>query len=94
MDQNFEALPVPELASLLRQFYGTVRSKKGEEYTKTSYLNIRNAINRYLTSPPFNLQINITHDKEFQAANQVFSGILKQLRVEGKDQTKHKTVFA
>lgn len=90
LDSNFEELPTSDLAALLRQFYGSVRNKNGQLYTKNALLNLRSAINRHLTSPPFNLKINIGHDKEFQTANQVFSGILKKMRVDGKDKTQHK----
>ena len=40
MDQNFEDLPVDELADLLRKFYGTVLSKQGKEYSKSGMINL------------------------------------------------------
>jgi hypothetical protein len=74
----------------LRAFYGSLRKKTGESYSKSGYINIRAAINRHLTSPPFNRTMNIMHDKEFLSCNQVFTGILRKLRETGKDLTTHK----
>ena len=89
-DPNFEMLPITDIASLLRELYGSVRNKKGELYGKSSLINLRAALHRHITSPPYNRKFNILRDVEFQSANQVFMGVLKKMRVEGKDITHHK----
>lgn len=89
-EAEFEMLPVPDLTRLLREFYGSVRNKKGEMYGKSSYVNLRAAVHRHITSPPYNRPFNILRDVQFQSANQVFMGVLRKMRVEGKDVTKHK----
>ena len=86
----FDVLEVEELASLLRSFYGSVRQKKsGEYYSKAAMVGLRSAIHRHVTSPPYSRQVNILQDREFQQANNLFKGVLKKLREEGKDVSKH-----
>lgn len=87
---DFENYEVPQLAESLRNFYGALRSKKGDFYSKSAYVSIRSSINRFLTSPLHNRPINIMKDREYMSANQVFTGILRKLREDGLDTTKHK----
>lgn len=89
-DPNFETLPVTDLMNLLRELYGSVRNKKGDQYGKSSYINLRAAIQRHITSPPYNRTINILRDADFLPANQVFMGVLRKMKAEGRDITKHK----
>ena len=76
---------------LLRKFYGDVRTKSVKTYSKAAYVNLRAGINRHITSPPFNRPLNITRDRDFQMANNVFMGMLKRIRAEGKDTSTHKS---
>jgi hypothetical protein len=91
---NFEQFDIELLAKTLRSFYGSIRTKSGEQYSKSAYVNIRAGLNRYLTSPPNNQQINLMRDKVFMQANQVFCGVLRKMRVDGLDTTKHKAAIA
>ena len=75
----------------MRQFYAEVRNVKGEAYSRSSLIGIRAAIQRHLESPPFNVTYSIISDTIFKPANLVFTGRKKQLRLEGKDKTYHKT---
>ena len=52
-------------------------------------INIRSAVGRHLTSPPWNRKLDIIKDIAFQTANHVFTGVLKTLRKEGLDVTSH-----
>ena len=52
-EQQFENLPVEDLAELLREFYGTVLRKNSKEYSRSGLINLRSGLNRYLRSPPF-----------------------------------------
>ncbi|XP_035668294.1 uncharacterized protein LOC118410619 [Branchiostoma floridae] len=85
---EFEGLPPKDLGHLLRQFYAEVRSTAGTEYSKASYGCLRAAIHRHLTGPPFHKTYNILRDPEFQAANNMFVGMLKKLRRSGLDTAK------
>ncbi|XP_072018850.1 uncharacterized protein [Amphiura filiformis] len=88
LPQDFEKLPVAELATLLRKFYGEVRKTNGDPYSKSSLCNIRSGIQRHISSPPFQRTINIMHNEEFSNANNVFDGSLKKMKREGHDITK------
>ena len=70
MEQSFEEMSKEELADILRQFYGTVCSKKGKEYSRSSMVNLRSGINRHLTNPPYKRNIDIMQDQEFLQAKQ------------------------
>jgi len=91
---KFEDLPEKDLAALLREFYASLRTKDGKEYSQSGYVNIRAGLNRHLTSPPYNKPINLMRDRVFQAANQVFKGSLKRLRAHGLDTSQHKPAIA
>ena len=49
-DSEFEKLSLPELACVLREFYASLCTKEGKHYSKSAYVNIRSALNRYLNS--------------------------------------------
>ena len=70
--------------------------KKQDEshYSRSSYINIRAAINRHLQSPPHSRQINIAQDRAFMSANNVVIGLLKDLKARGMDQTTHKAAIS
>ena len=90
-DPNFEQLPVHDMDEMLRKYYADVRTKSGQLYSKSAYVNLRASVNRLLTSPPFNRPVNIMQDRHFQSANNVFWGVIKRLRREGKDTSEHKS---
>uniref|UniRef100_A0A4W3GCH0 ZMYM2-like/QRICH1 C-terminal domain-containing protein n=1 Tax=Callorhinchus milii TaxID=7868 RepID=A0A4W3GCH0_CALMI len=88
-DEHFEVMSVEELNGVLREFYGTVRNHDGNTYSISSYKSIRAGLNRHLKMPPHLRQICLMQDKEFTSANNVFLGVLKILRKQGKDETNH-----
>ncbi|XP_071837349.1 uncharacterized protein [Apostichopus japonicus] len=93
-DSNFEVLLHEELNCLLRVFYAEVRNKDGKMYAKQSFVGLRAAIHRHLTGEPFCRQINVISDREFQGANNVFRGVLKQMKKVGLDRSQHKSSIA
>ena len=48
MDLNFEVLPIEDLADMLRRFYGTVLSRKGNENSKSGLVNVHAGLNYHL----------------------------------------------
>ena len=82
---DFEMIPVEELAKLLREFYGAVRQRSGQLYSLPSYRGLRAAIQRHLNNPPFSRNINIISGPQFSRANHVFDGVIKTMKVEGRD---------
>ena len=49
---------------------------------------MRASLNRYLKSPPINRNISLL-SKDFFFSNQVFDGMIKRIKQQGKDTTKH-----
>ena len=48
-----------ELDETLQHFYVEARNKKGEIYSRSSLINLRYAIERYLNDPPYERGIKI-----------------------------------
>ena len=51
-DVDFENRNMSDLNLLLKEFYINLRQQNGELYTKSSFLVIRQSLNRYLRNPP------------------------------------------
>ena len=79
-----------ELDKNLRKFYGEARNKNGEEYGRSSLLQIRNSIERYLNYPPHNKGMQISSNQTFSSSNQMLNATLKSLKKRGKENVKHK----
>nr|XP_054602829.1 MORC family CW-type zinc finger protein 3a isoform X4 [Nothobranchius furzeri] len=86
---NFQQVEKPELNTVLREFYGSIRTAKGERYSISSYLGLRAGLNRYVNEPPVSRSWNLTQDPEFIPANNVFKGVIKKIRKAGKDTTTY-----
>ncbi|XP_056105824.1 zinc finger MYM-type protein 2 isoform X2 [Rhinichthys klamathensis goyatoka] len=78
-----------ELNPVLREFYGSIRTSKGELYGISSYVGLRAGLNRFINEPPINRAWNLMQDTEFRSANNVFKGVVKQMRRSGRDITAH-----
>ena len=87
---EFEMKSSDQLSNLLRKFYAEARTKQEKPYSRTALHSIRAALQRHISSPPFNRIISIISDAEFKPANIVFTGRLKLNRAQGTDKTKHK----
>ncbi|XP_072033159.1 uncharacterized protein KIAA1958-like [Amphiura filiformis] len=85
LSTDFELLPIDALAELLREFYGAVRQKNGNMYALPTYRGLRSALQRHLNSAPFNRNINIQSNPQFNAANHVYMGVIKRLKRLGLD---------
>ncbi|KAJ4946437.1 hypothetical protein JOQ06_024104 [Pogonophryne albipinna] len=86
---DFGTVSKPELNSLLRQFYGSVRNTKGQQYAISTYVGLRAAVNRFINDPPYSRAWCLMKDNEFTTSNNVFSGLIKSLRRAGQDKTEH-----
>ena len=86
---SFATCTAEELAAFLERFYAEAKPKKHGEYSKSSYLAARAAIQRHLriVKRPF----NIFSDEPFAQANKVLDCVLKRHKKMGLEmQTKHK----
>lgn len=86
---NFQSVEKTELNAVLRQFYGSTRTTKGELYSISSYIGLRAGLNRYINEPPVSRSWNLIQDPEFRSANNVFKGVVKEIRRAGRDKTAH-----
>ena len=86
-------MPEEVVAGYLRRFYAEARQKNGDIYSKSAYGNIRSAIQRHITSPPYNKTYSIMTSAQFKQANNVFKGQLKANRCSGLDKTQHITAI-
>ena len=89
LSSNFETFKPPVLASYLRRFYGEVRTRDGEIYSKESLLSIRSSIFRFLTQPPNNRYYNIVRDNVFKLANNVLFGQCQLMKGSAKEGMPH-----
>ncbi|XP_035602844.2 zinc finger MYM-type protein 3-like [Oncorhynchus keta] len=90
---DFSTIEKSEMNVLLRDFYCSVRRGKGGEYCIPSYIGIRAGVNRFINLPPLSRSWCLMKDSEFTSSNNVFLGVLKKLRREGRDKTTHPKVI-
>ncbi|XP_071122342.1 uncharacterized protein KIAA1958-like [Mytilus edulis] len=90
LDVDFENLPVSELCTLLKGFYINLRRHNGELYTRSSFLVVRQSLNRFLRNPPVSKSFDIMADSTFNNANDAFKAMCKKMRQEGKGKIQHK----
>ena len=64
-----EAMKIGQLDQNLRRFYAEARTKKGEDYSKSTLLGFRHSIERYLNAPPLNRGLKISTDPRFSRSN-------------------------
>ena len=77
-----------ELDSSLWRFYAEVRSKDGAEYSRSTLLSMRNALERQLSLNDRHLKI--AKNPVFKRSNKMLESKLKTLRKEGKENVQHK----
>ena len=90
LELDLSSIESDALNEILKKFYAEVRQKNGSIYSKAGLINIRAGLQRLITSQPYNRNMNLMKDREFNQANYVIQGQIKKLREEGKDKSKHK----
>ena len=78
-----------QLDTILSQFYTEPRTKKGEEYSKSSLISFRNAIERHLNNPPYNKSLKL-NSAAFANSNRMLNAKIKSLKKQGKENVQHK----
>ena len=82
---EFEQLPKEELALLLWEFYGTVLSKRGKEYSHSGMINLCSGINWHLCGTNHQRTLDFMKDQEFLQANKVFTSHVRDNKEKGLD---------
>ncbi|KAK3716904.1 hypothetical protein QZH41_002267 [Actinostola sp. cb2023] len=80
-----------DLDTVLRRFYAEARTKKGEEYSRSFFLGIRNAVERHFAGN--NKSLKISKSPLFQRSNKMLECKLKLNRRLGKENVQHKPVI-
>lgn len=88
--KELEEMTESELDESFCQFYSEVKTKKGEEYSRSSLLAMRQAIERYLNNPPFNKCVQLSSAK-FVLSNKMLNAKIKDLKRQGKQNVQHKS---
>ena len=91
-DINILSYSPSELGSMLCGFFGSVKTKNNQNYSKSGLISIRAGIQRFLKDN--NSIINITIDREFSKSNLLLEGLKKEMKRNGEDRTKHKTAIS
>ena len=79
-----------ELDKTLIKFYAEARNQKGEDYSRSTLLGLRNSIEHYLNNPSYKRGVKIAGNPLFQSSNKFLDAKIKQLKQDGKENTKHK----
>lgn len=89
----FEEAEKSKLAGYLKRFYGELRDSKGQQYSSSSLLSIRSGLQRHLSRPPHEKNINLIFEHDFKPANRVLTGKIRVLKEKGLDtSTSHKAI--
>ena len=91
LPSNLLAMPFESLDNILRRFYAEAKTKKGDEYSRSSLLGIRNALQRILAAN--GREVKITKNPLFAKSNKMLESKLKLNRRKGKENVKHKPVI-
>ena len=78
-----------QLDQLLERFYPETRKKDGTKYSKSSLVGIRASLSRHLTNPPYKKDFKIMDSPAFVKSNKMLFAVIKDLKREGLDQSKH-----
>ncbi|KAL9964119.1 hypothetical protein ACROYT_G027703 [Oculina patagonica] len=78
-----------QLDDSLAQFYTEARSKKGEEYSRSSLISFRNAIERHLNNPSYKRSLKL-NSAAFSSSNRMLNTKIKSLKLQGKENVQHK----
>ena len=89
-DSRFEDFPKKKLNEKLRLFFASIRKNSGEHLKKSTLVNTRYGISKYLKE---NCGICITSDIEFSSCKDVFRAVVVDLKKKGFASTDHKLLI-
>ncbi|CAC5420453.1 KCTD1_15 [Mytilus coruscus] len=85
---DFERFSKEEMCSTLKDFYASVRNKKGEYYSKKSMISIRYGIQKHIDKIR---EFDVVNDPAFKTANVIFDAMLVKLKGMGLAAPNHKS---
>lgn len=78
LSTNIEKIPIDILSNYLSYYYYSLRRKDSKPYSPTSLICIRASIQRYLSGPKVNRDINIVEDVRFKRCNGILKAMVKK----------------
>ena len=87
--EDFEHLSLEDLNELLEICWAEIRSHEGKSLSPSTFVSIRSGLNRYMKNPPFKRNLFIMGQPEFTSSNKMFLSVVKRIKQNGGDQTKH-----
>lgn len=90
MGNTLDEVSSKDLPDVLYDFYAEVRSTKKQRYKNTTLKCLRAGINRHIKETR---SIDIVSDPQFIKCNELFKGVQKVGKKEGKGSIKHKDVI-
>ena len=85
---NIENVPLNILANYLSFYYYNLKKKDSKPYSPTSLICIRSSIQRYLSGPSVNRDINIIDDVRFIRSIGVLKAMVKKWLKDNDSNTK------
>jgi hypothetical protein len=86
-EQSLKICQKTNSTTILRLFFASVRTVKGDELKKSSLHNIKYGLSKYLKET---CKIDIASDSEFSSTVKTFHAKLKDLQKKGKGSVEHK----
>ena len=86
---KLEQMDDKQLDNSLSQFYIQARSKRGEEYSISSLISFRNAIESHLNNPPYNESLKL-NSASFTNYNRMLNAKIMSLKKQAKENVQHK----
>lgn len=78
LSANIEKAPVKILSNYLSYYYFNLKRKDSKPYSPTTLICIRASIQRYLSGPTVNRNINIIDDVSFKRSNGILKAMVKK----------------
>ena len=91
---EIEHLPEEVLATYLRLFYFKLRTVDGKYFSPSSLVGIRASIQRYMTSPEVDRNVDIIHGQNFHRANATLKAMVGQWLKSGTGKDQHEKYSA
>ena len=82
-----EAMQSDQLDEFLSNFYANVRKADGSLYSKNALLTFRYGLQKHFLTRGYDI---VNNKQTFASSNAMFSAVIAQLKLEGKDSVQHK----
>ena len=85
-----ENMTVGQLDTNQHRFYAEVRNKFGEFNSKSSLLDFRHSLERYLNALPLSRGLKLSSNPRFKRSKEMLNAQIVRLKCQGKENVTHK----